>query len=257
MKTRRTLVLSLMLIPGILAPDASAPAQSHASPPAADTAPAPALLREQAAELIAALKDYRASLERLLALHERDLARAIEQRELRRDFYTLGIISRREFEKVERAVAAAQQQVDDARRAIDAADHAMAEATVAETVAALPPLAVGGSQQTAVLVRDQGPAVWSLTVDTPKLQQLFAARFGRPLPVSAFGQTPLHDRMGLDHHNALDVAVHPDSPEGRALMDYLRTAGIPFIASRGAMPGSASGAHIHVGQPSPRITIPR
>jgi len=36
-------------------------------------------------------------------------------------------------------------------------------------------------------------------------------------------------------------------------MDYLRGAGIPFIASWGAVPGSTSGAHIHVGQPSPRI----
>jgi hypothetical protein len=61
--------------------------------------------------------------------------------------------------------------------------------------------------------------------------------------------------MGLDHRNALDVAVHPDSPEGRALMGYLRAAGIPFIAAWGAIPGSASGAHLHVGQPSPRLTV--
>jgi hypothetical protein len=73
------------------------------------------------------------------------------------------------------------------------------------------------------------------------------------LPVSAFGQTALHDRMGFDHRNALDVAVHPDSPEGRALMQYLLDAGIPFMAWRGAVPGSSTGAHIHVGQPSPRI----
>jgi hypothetical protein len=59
--------------------------------------------------------------------------------------------------------------------------------------------------------------------------------------------------MGFDHRNALDVALHPGSVEGRALMDYLRTSGIPFIAASGAVPGSASGAHIHVGQPSPRV----
>jgi hypothetical protein len=75
--------------------------------------------------------------------------------------------------------------------------------------------------------------------------------------VSAFGQTPLHDRMGFDHKDALDVAVHPDSPEGRTLMDYLRAARIPFIASWGTVPGSSSGAHIHVGQPSPRISVRR
>ena len=44
-------------------------------------------------------------------------------------------------------------------------------------------------------------------------------------------------------------------PEGRAFMDYLRAEGIPFIAAWGAIPGSTSGAHIHVGQPSPRITV--
>ena len=42
---------------------------------------------------------------------------------------------------------------------------------------------------------------------------------------------------GFDHRNALDVAVHPDSPEGRALMDYLRAHGIPFLAFRAARRG--------------------
>jgi hypothetical protein len=80
-------------------------------------------------------------------------------------------------------------------------------------------------------------------------------RFGRALPISALGQTALHDRLGFDHRNAIDLAVHPDSPEGRALMEHLRAQGIPFIAAWGAIPGSASGAHIHVGQPSPRMSV--
>jgi hypothetical protein len=133
----------------------------------------------------------------------------------------------------------------------------MAEATTARALAGLRPLGPGGYEQSLDLIRYNGPAAWSLTADTPRLQQFFAARFGRPLPVSSYGQTPLHDRMGLDHRDALDVAVHPDSPEGRTLMNYLRAAGIPFIASWAAVPGSASGAHIHVGQPSPRISVTR
>jgi hypothetical protein len=60
--------------------------------------------------------------------------------------------------------------------------------------------------------------------------------------------------MGFDHRNALDLAVHPDSPEGRAVMQHLQALGIPFITAWGAIPGSTSGAHIHVGQPSPRIS---
>jgi hypothetical protein len=49
------------------------------------------------------------------------------------------------------------------------------------------------------------------------------------------------------------VALHPDSAEGRALMDYLRRRGIPFLAFRGARAGVATGAHIHVGEPSERL----
>jgi hypothetical protein len=51
----------------------------------------------------------------------------------------------------------------------------------------------------------------------------------------------------------MDVAVHPDSAEGAALMSYLRSQGIPFIAFRQAVAGSATGAHIHIGYPSHRI----
>ena len=217
------------------------------------TTHAPASLGKQATELLAALKDYRQSLEHLLALQEQALASATDRREQRRDLYDRGVISRREFEESERTFSTARQSVEDTRQAIEAADHATVEARTAGTLASLSPLPPGGYQRTAALIRYNGPARWSLRSDVPRLQQFFAARFGRPLPVSAFGQTPLHDRMGFDHHDALDVAVHPDSPEGRALMDYLRGAGIPFIAAWGAVPGSTSGAHIHVGQPSPRI----
>ncbi len=260
MTARRSVMIAVTLVLRILVGETSCLAESGTPPPAAgpaasDTAPAAALLKQRAAALAGALRDYRASLERLLAIHERALARAVEGQRPRRDFYDRGIISRREFEEGERAVASAQGQVDDTRRAIAAADHATAEAATLEALAALPPLAMGEQQQTAALSRYQGPAVWSLQADTARLQQLFAARFGRALPISAFGQTPMHDRMGFDHRNALDVAVHPDSPEGKVLAEYLRAEGIPFIAYRGAVPGSASGAHIHVGQPSPRLTV--
>jgi hypothetical protein len=51
----------------------------------------------------------------------------------------------------------------------------------------------------------------------------------------------------------MDVGLHPDSAEGRALVKYLREANIPFLTFRGAVPGVASGPHIHVGRPSPRL----
>jgi hypothetical protein len=71
--------------------------------------------------------------------------------------------------------------------------------------------------------------------------------------VSALGQTATHDRLGFDHRNAVDVALHPDSREGRALLDHLRSRGFPFLAFRGPLPGASTGAHVHVGGPSPRI----
>ena len=84
------------------------------------------------------------------------------------------------------------------------------------------------------------------------IKSFFISKFGRTLPVSAFGQTRLHNRLGFDHRNGIDVALSPDSLEGRALLGKLRGFGVPFIAFRKAIPGVATGAHIHVGRPSPR-----
>ena len=227
------------------------------SAPAADraAAPAPSAAGTRASEVIATLADYRAKLEALVPIYEADLARAIEKREQWRELLGRGIISRKEFETTETAVAATQHKLEDTRRAMAEADHATVEATTARALAGLAPLGRGGYEQTATLIRYNGPTAWSLKTGAAKVEQFFATHFGRPLPVSAYGQTALHDRMGLDHRDALDVAVHPDSPEGRALMEYLREAGIPFIAAWGVVPGATSGAHIHVGQPSPRLAV--
>ena len=214
-------------------------------------------LQKTASDVIAATMNYRAALERVLAIYERDLARRTELAELRQDLFEREVLSRREFEDGQRAQAEAQKSVDETRAAIATADRMLTEARMAEAMARLMPLPRGGYEETVGLARFNGLAEWSLTADTPRLQQFFRTRFGRALPISAFGQTALHDRMGFDHRNALDLAVHPDSPEGRALMEHLRARGIPFIAAWGAIPGSTSGAHIHVGQPSPRISVRR
>ena len=219
-------------------------------------APAPTVA-QRAGEVVTALTDYRAKLEALLPLYEQELARVTERRDQRRVLFERGIISRKELEATEAAVQKAQAKIEDTHRAVAEVDHALAEATTARAVAGRAPLGRGGYEQTATLIRYNGPTAWSLKAGAAQLEQFFVRRFGRPLPVSAYGQTPLHDRMGLDHRDALDIAVHPDSPEGRALMDYLREAGIPFIAAWGVIPGSASGAHLHVGQPSPRIAVKR
>src|SRR5258706_221440 len=95
-------------------------------------------------------------------------------------------------------------------------------------------------------------ADWSLE-QAEKIKEFFLAKFGRALPVSAIGQTAVHDHMKFDHREAMDVALSPDSKEGRALIGYLRETGIPFMAFRRKIAGVATGPHIHIGNPSPRL----
>src|SRR5215213_3407538 len=92
---------------------------------------------------------------------------------------------------------------------------------------------------------------WSLGEAT-KVEEFFVSKFKRPLPLSAFGQSDLHTRWGLDHRNGMDVGLHPDSVEGRALVEFLRAESIPFLVFRGPVPGVATGPHIHVGNRSSR-----
>ena len=249
-------VLGMTLaVAGSCLAESRSPARASAAPPAGDVASAAARFKQSAAELTVALREYRESLAKLLVIHERAVTKAEERHATSQELYARGAISRRDLEQSEAAVATARARVDEDQRAIVAADQATAEAEAASALAALPSPAPGEHQQTAALSRYQGRGVWTLASITSRLQQVFIARFGRALPISALGQTAMHDRMGFDHRNALDVAVHPDSVEGQALLEYLRTEGVPFIAYRGAVPGAASGAHIHVGLPSPRMTV--
>jgi len=98
-----------------------------------------------------------------------------------------------------------------------------------------------------------GSGKWMLA-DAQKIQDFFSAKFKKSLPLTAFGQSDLHTRWGLDHRNGMDVGLHPDSSEGRALIEFLRNQSIPFLAFRGPVPGVATGPHIHIGNRSPRVS---
>ena len=95
------------------------------------------------------------------------------------------------------------------------------------------------------------PGRWSIK-EASKVKEFFFTRFNKPLPLSAFGQSDLHTRWGLDHRNGMDVNLHPDSVEGRALVAFLRAESIPYLVFRGPIPGVATGPHIHVGNRSSR-----
>ena len=107
------------------------------------------------------------------------------------------------------------------------------------------PGASAAEEESDIVARSQGKMFGDI-------KPFFLSKFGRTLPVSAFGQTRLHSRLGFDHRNSVDVALSPDSREGRVLMNKLRAFGVPFITFRKAIPGIATGAHIHIGRPSPR-----
>ena len=231
-----------------------------AVPAAASEPPSPSLseLRSRAArsraEQLKLTRDYKASLERLLAIREQEVQRALERLDRTRALAERGIVARAEVQTSERAASEARARLDETWNEAVVAASLIAKVLADEEVAARP-LEPGGQEITASLVRYRGRRPWALAL-VPQLDDFFRRTFHRALPVSAYGQTTVHDKLGFDHRNALDVAVHPDSAEGRAVMDWLRRAGLSFIAFRAAVEGAATGAHIHVGDPSPRIASP-
>lgn len=86
-----------------------------------------------------------------------------------------------------------------------------------------------------------------------RVETAYQEHFGKPLPVSALGETAVHRALGFDHHGRVDVALHPDQPEGVWLRQYLTDHRIPFFAFRQAVHGKATGAHIHLGPMSTRL----
>jgi hypothetical protein len=213
-------------------------------------------LRQAREVLLERALDYRASLARMLELQEDAARRAADVAVERQDQLAAGIVSRREAEQSLRRRDEARSLVEDTHRRLIDVETVMAETRAAIELAALPPPTPDQIVTTRSVIRYSGGAASAL-LELSQLQTFFAARFGRSLPVSALGQTPLHDRLGFDHRHAMDVAVHPDSEEGRALMAFLRERHIPFMAFREAVPGAATGAHLHIGNPSDHIVPAR
>ena len=162
-----------------------------------------------------------------------------------------GKASKPEVEDAEKRFTAAVRRVHEMRNAVVEADIAVAEAVFGEKVDRLPALPVNGYSENSDLARFNGGTKWSIR-EAPRLERYFSETFGRRLPITAFGQSATHNRLNFDHRDAMDVAVHPDSAEGKALIAQLRKTGIPFIAFRSAVPGSSTGPHIHIGRPSAR-----
>ena len=159
------------------------------------------------------------------------------------------------YDENERALTAAKQKVAETNRAMKSADEQIAgvlvEAAANDAIAKNLRFARQNLVRTAAFTRYTGAGGWSLG-DSWKIQRFFYDTFSKQLPIAVFGQGPIHDRWRLDHHNAMDIQLHPDGVEGRALLEFLQKNGIPYLAFRSAIPGTATGPHIHIGRPSHR-----
>jgi hypothetical protein len=102
----------------------------------------------------------------------------------------------------------------------------------------------------------EGDGIFDEERDLQAIVKEFQAKFDRPLPISADGQTEVHRAMGFDHRGRVDVAVDPRAPEGVWLRRYLRSRKIPYYAFTSAVAGKATAAHIHIGPGSNRLPGP-
>jgi len=212
------------------------------------------------ADLKLASDDYKSNVEQLLTLYEAESRQAEAQLNKARELLAHRLVTRREVETAEQSAVQTLKKVAEVQSQWKSAEVRIAEAMVevgAEESTpkigpSTTPRTVNTLVQTTAYIRYGGAHAWSLS-DALVIKQFFSRRFRRALPVGAFGQSALHDRWGYDHRNAMDVGMSPDTAEGQVLMEYLRANGIPFTAFHFAVPGKATGPHIHVGLPSHRI----
>jgi hypothetical protein len=204
--------------------------------------------------LIERMKASREQLSDSLPVYEKKLADQSADLEQKQKLFQENLISKRELDNSQQALMNTRLETERIEQLIAEDDVALSMTEeVAETeMARLPRLSPGAYDETPNLIRFNGTAAWSPTI-IDKIARFYRARFGHEMPVSALGQSPTHDHLGFDHRDAIDVAVSPESAEGRGLMSYLRKANIPFLAFRRKVRSMSTGAHIHIGRPSPRL----
>jgi hypothetical protein len=211
-----------------------------------------AKLREQYA---IATQDVKNHLEKLQAIHIKNIKKEEDKLEVSRKLFADGLLPKNKVEENERAVAIEKDKLAEIQRQMANADTQVAEmlleAKAFDKMAKSLRMARGSLVRTSAMIRYQGMGGWQLN-DSWKVQKFFSETFSKPLPIAVFGQGPIHDRWRLDHRNSMDISLHPDGVEGRALMSFLQKNGIPFLAFREAIPGTATGPHIHIGRPSHR-----
>ena len=227
---------------------------SHAQVKKPKKAPRQTELAKLQEEFIKATKDYKASLTKLVASYEREITKAEEKLTQSQALFAQGLISKNQLADSEQAVVTAKEKVAETNRSIANADTQIASTLLeaqADSQIARTRLRKGSLMRTASYIRYAGADGWLLS-DAWKVQRFYTEAFKKQLPIAVFGQGAIHDRWRLDHRNSMDISLHPDGVEGQALLNFLRANGIPFLAFRAAIPGTATGPHIHIGRPSHR-----
>ena len=217
------------------------------------------LIKPASADLIGATKKSKIAAEQELPKAEDAVTKATESLTLLQQLETEGLIARVDVESAEHDLLGAKTRVEELQKQIAGSIQLLADLRKPELTAqagaskikqltkpTLMRISSSGS-----LIRATGGS-WSMG-NLSSVQQFFASTFGRPLPTSTIGQSATHNRLGWDHRHAVDVGLHPDSEEGRALIGFLESSNIPFLAFRSAIPGVATGPHIHIGTPSHRL----
>lgn len=219
-------------------------------------------MTQSSSSLVEAAQDYQARSAELVRLQESDVSKATAKLDELRQLVAEGLVAKAELEESEQSLATLRQQLETTRKQIMDSDHiitrirAEQELAKAQAAAAVPvkmnAKPYGPTNTSPALLRYNGLTAWSVG-NLTGIQSFFYTTFGHSLPTSAVGQSATHNRLGYDHRNAVDVALHPDSSEGKALIAHLQRLGIPFLAFRAAIPGVATGPHIHIGKASHRL----
>jgi hypothetical protein len=230
-------------------------AQKKSTAQAKKTAPPQTELQQLRDRYIATTKEYKESLQKLLRLYQDSLNKATQRHENSQKLFEAGLLSKRDLEESERVVTDAKLKISTTEQQIAGADTQIAQALVeVETEKQMKKLGAarrGALVQTTSFIRFTGAGRWLLS-QASSIESFFQQTFKRPLPVAVFGQGAIHNQWRLDHRNAMDISLRPDEPEGQVLIDFLKRNGIPFSAFRTAIPGVATGPHIHIGMPSRR-----
>jgi hypothetical protein len=235
---------------------APASAQKKSTAQAKKAGPPPKSELEQLRDrYIATTKEYKESLQKLLRLYEDSLNKATQRHENSQKLFEAGLLSKRDLEESERGVTDAKLKISTTEQQIAGAETQIAQALVeVETEKPMKKLGagrLGALVQSSSFIRFTGAGHWLLS-QASSIESFFQQTFKRPLPVAVFGQGAIHNQWRLDHRNAMDISLRPDEPEGQVLIDFLKRNGIPFSAFRSAIPGVATGPHIHIGMPSHR-----